>query len=499
MADDQLDDGSMVGGGGLDTSVDQSQQQAPPQALAQSLMAGMGNGMGPNIPQQPSAGVQAARKHGGLLTGLVGVLLDGLSAGVRTPQGPQGFSQSAQMAAQMPMQRQQQQMALKQQQMQFGTQQELQKAQIAQAHVQQLQARLMAASLDDEVASGMSDAAWKFAQNSIEQGTAKSVSGLGSREAAFDKLKELHDSSSAEEQGNLFAFPSGKDKDGNQQWGVYQVFPNKTLQEDTKFHLDGDPDNGIADVDMNFPAGTPMSVYTTSTTQATRDHVAKLHTIAQQNKQTPTKIVQRSIGGEQHNIMVDGQTGKDIKDLGPTRPTPQPTDKNDTSKADRRAAETEVGQHFKTYSNAAKQADDILGALDQAGNGNQVAAAIAPLENTLFITSQAGIKRVNHTELDMNMPGAGSKVRAVDAWLAKKITGALPEGYVKDLRDLVNMYKQSNEGDYKSNVDSVNTRYNTNVPYGLKDGGTARKEAADKRAKGQDPFAEFGGKSRQMQ
>lgn len=346
MADETLDTGGMGGDDGLaSSSVDQSQQQAPPQALAQTIMGGMGNGMGPNVPQQPSAGVQATRRHGGLLTGLVGVLLDGLSAGVRTPQGPNGFAQSAQMAAQMPQQRQQQQMALQQQQMQFGTQQELQKAQIAQAHVQQLQARLMAASLDDEVASGMSDAAWKFAQNSIEQGTARSVSGLGSREAAFDKLKELHDSSSAEEQGNLFAFPSGKDKDGNQQWGVYQVFPNKTLQEDTKFHLDGDPDNGIPDIDKTYPAGTPMSVYTTDTSQLTRDLIAKHHTVAMMNKPDPTKVITGVKNGQPENQLLNTRT-KEVTNVGQSGQgviAQQKADRSDAKQAQKDTKDTVYG------------------------------------------------------------------------------------------------------------------------------------------------------------
>lgn len=134
--------------------------------------------------------------------------------------------------------------------------------------------------------------------------------------------------------------------------------------------------------------------------------------------------------------------------------------------ADIRAANGEVGKHFKTYSDTRTQANHILSALDMSRDGNQVASALAPLESTLFITSSAGVRRVNELELNMNAPGAGSAVRRVNAWYEKNKSGALPTDYIKDLKAIVTAYSAENEQNYRDNVDSVNQRYNTKINYG---------------------------------
>lgn len=423
-----------------------SEQEDSSQPMSEQTPIG---GSSVNVPRgTPPVGSAVHARHGGLITGLAGVLLDGLQAAVTTPDGPNQSSEVASKAMQLPQQR-------KQAQINIQSQQQMLKVQQAQAHVQQAQTRLLASSLDDEIASGMSDAAWKFATNSVEQGTAKMVSGTGTREAAFSKLKELHDQAPGDIQGNYFAYPAGKAKDGTSEWAVYQTFPSKTLTDDTDFDLPGTKDQGgqVENLHKTFPAGTPMSVYTSTVSQLSRDQAAKIHSETQQKNQTAKDQTQQNIATTRANAQVTKAA------------TPKPP--ADTSAADRKGAEAEVGKHFKTYSDAERQAKDISSSLDAAQNGNQVAAALAPLESTLFVTSAAGIKRVNHTELDMNMPNAGSIVRAADAWLDKKISGSLPAGYVKDMKALVNLYRQSNESDYRSNVDSVNTRYNTKIPYGI--------------------------------
>ena len=159
--------------------------------------------------------------------------------------------------------------------------------------------------------------------------------------------------------------------------------------------------------------------------------------------------------------MVDGK-GNLVKDLGAAKP-----DKGQgPSDADIRAANSEVKTHFKTYSDTQTQANHILGALDMSQNGNQVASALAPLESTLFITSSAGVRRVNEVELNMNAPGAGGAVRRINAWFDNNATGTLPLDYVKDLRAVVSSYKAENEQSYKDKVDSVNERYGTRIKYG---------------------------------
>lgn len=262
---------------GADDSFNSEQDSSGQQPMSEQTPIG---GDSVNVPRgTPPVGAAVHARHGGLITGLAGVLLDGLQAAVTTPDGPNQSAQAAQKAIDLPQQR-------RQQQIQIQSQQQMLKVQQAQAHVQQAQTRLLASSLDDEIASGMSDAAWKFASNSVSQGTAKMVSGTGTREAAFSKLKELHDQASSDTQGNYFAYPSGKAKDGTSEWAVYETFPSKTLTEDTDFDLPGTKDQGgqIENLHKTFPAGTPMSVYTSTVSQLSRDQAAKIHSETQANK-----------------------------------------------------------------------------------------------------------------------------------------------------------------------------------------------------------------------
>lgn len=194
---------------------------------------------------------------------------------------------------------------------------------------------------------------------------------------------------------------------------------------------------------------------------------------AGQKNEPKTDKVDRLVNGRTHTILVDAATGADIKDLGVKKDQADPNAVGD--RQDRGKAELEVGRHYKGYADANKQIEETRADLEAAADGNQVAASLAPLEGTLLVTSNAGIKRINKNELDLSQPNAGSVVRHAQSWLDKKISGALPDGYIADMNALLDLYKKSNESAYRENVDSTNSRYGLegkkSIPYGLKEKG----------------------------
>lgn len=268
--DDSLDPKDMAGG-----------EPTPTMSGAMNENLGLPGNLSAGVPSAPAMTPSQAitQKHGGLLTGLASVLIDGLTAGLTTPQSGQGMEQSAAKAMQLPQQRQQQQMNIQSQQLML-------KAQLAQSHIQDLQSRLMLSSLNDELESGMTDMAWKFFNKALDNGQAKMVSGEGTREAAASRLKELHDQN-PDKANNLFLAP-GMTKGS---FGVWEVYPKNASKEDQEYTIPGDEDSGIPDQNLKFPAGTDMGTMKTMISSATRDQIAKIHA-ASTAQQTQAKATE---------------------------------------------------------------------------------------------------------------------------------------------------------------------------------------------------------------
>jgi hypothetical protein len=297
--------------GSEDTDPEQGADQGALGGESLGLPAGMMQGGIPQ-PPPPKPGIGPGRH---LLTGLVGVLIDGLQAGMQTPQSGQGFSQSAAMAAQLPQQRQQKNIALQSQQLQL-------KAQLAQSHVQDLQTKLLASKLDEEMASGLTNAGWEFYQQALKNGTAKMVSGeTDDPGTATAKQKELHDSN-PDSSLNMFVGPGMK----KGTWAVWEVAPKGTLQEDMDFTIPGTKSIGgeIEDEKVHFDAGTDMGTVKVLTSNKFRDMAAKAHAESTEkiaeNKPDQTQVVERQVGNKPHSILVNKRTGADIKDLGEAPP-----------------------------------------------------------------------------------------------------------------------------------------------------------------------------------
>lgn len=103
-----------------------------------------------------------------------------------------------------------------------------------------------------------------------------------------------------------------------------------------------------------------------------------------------------------------------------------------------------------TYSQFLSTANSLKQSLAAAQNGNEMAAAVAPLQGTLFVTTAEGVKRINNTELQ-GVEGAGSLVQKINGALGKQTgKGPLSDALKQDMSKLVDLYQQSKYAVYKN-------------------------------------------------
>jgi hypothetical protein len=115
------------------------------------------------------------------------------------------------------------------------------------------------------------------------------------------------------------------------------------------------------------------------------------------------------------------------------------TNANETGKAGIAALQ----KQGDTYSQFLSTANSLKQSLAAAQNGNEMAAAVAPLQGTLFVTTAEGVKRINQTELQ-NVAGAGSLIQRIDGALGKQEgKGPLSDTLKNDMAQLVDLYTKS--------------------------------------------------------
>ena len=102
-----------------------------------------------------------------------------------------------------------------------------------------------------------------------------------------------------------------------------------------------------------------------------------------------------------------------------------------------------------TYSGFLNTSQSLKNSLAAATNGNEMAAAVAPLQGTLFITTAEGVKRINQTELE-NVAGAGSLAQRINGELGKQTgKGPLSQSLKDDMAKLVDIYTDSKYANYQ--------------------------------------------------
>ncbi len=110
---------------------------------------------------------------------------------------------------------------------------------------------------------------------------------------------------------------------------------------------------------------------------------------------------------------------------------------------------TNLQKQSDTYTQFLATANSLKNSLAAAQDGNQLAAAVAPLQGTLFITTSEGVKRINETELS-SVAGAGSLVQRIEGGLGKLAgSGPLSPQLKSDMAKLVDLYTTAKYGQYQ--------------------------------------------------
>src|SRR5581483_4422976 len=78
---------------------------------------------------------------------------------------------------------------------------------------------------------------------------------------------------------------------------------------------------------------------------------------AKVNDKVPTHTIQREVNGKPHNILVDSQTGDDIRDLGEVGEKPPVVNVNANERADRKEQQAGKQASFKAYTPALDSAE----------------------------------------------------------------------------------------------------------------------------------------------
>jgi hypothetical protein len=105
-----------------------------------------------------------------------------------------------------------------------------------------------------------------------------------------------------------------------------------------------------------------------------------------------------------------------------------------------------------SYSAHSRKAGKIGPRNNSPDTGNEMAAAVAPLQGTLFVTTAEGVKRINETELG-GVSGVGSLVQRINGALGKTSgKGPLSDQLKDDMSKLVDLYTASKHDGYLKNV-----------------------------------------------
>lgn len=195
--------------------------------------------IGPGMQPRPAPTVsQQAESHGGLLTGLAGVLLDGLNGGMMAQAsaplyGAPGstFARGFENQQNMPLIKQQKQQAM----WDSFTKVEQDKALMAQSYMNQLMIHMQSMRLSDDVRSNMMDSDRVMADQAIEEGWGTrlaTTSGPTGRQQAMSMVHDLR-VKDTNFQDQYFAYPLDHDDQGNPtDWQVVKLDPNATLDKD---------------------------------------------------------------------------------------------------------------------------------------------------------------------------------------------------------------------------------------------------------------------------
>ncbi len=133
------------------------------------------------------------------------------------------------------------------------------------------------------------------------------------------------------------------------------------------------------------------------------------------------------------------------------------------------AEATKLGTDFATFSG---QMANLRTQLAAAKDGDQVAAAFAPVATALGSNAFYGTHRLAPAEVQALGPSLGSVPREIDTWFAKNRHGKLADESVKEFNNLVDRLTSAKTDAYKASLGLVNQNYGANFKPVETGGGT---------------------------
>lgn len=170
------------------------------------------------------------------------------------------------------------------------------------------------------------------------------------------------------------------------------------------------------------------------------------------DKGRQTRDVTRVIGGVPHTVMVDAQTGEDIKDEGQTKiPGESPKEKRSAAESVQveREARAHVAKAEQDYNNARSTVAMQRELIKEAKSGNKEAVRMVPLEGALEITTSQGVHRINRTEVEQ-YGSAGNLFDKIKGAIGSGVSGkSIPDSVLKDMDAMTSELQKNAHERYK--------------------------------------------------
>lgn len=396
----------------------------------QNVPASRGGGWG-DLDEAQSTGMTGSQavqgRHGGLVTGLAGLLIDGLAAGMapdRRSAMELPFKMQAAAAQRQQMQMRDQQMQMQQQKLEMEMAEEpaktaalWAKAKIDMMHTFMASRNLKIAEVKDNLGS------WSQVYDAaVKSGEAEHIASADTLEQAFDAENKAQQA----DKNSHFGIGPKLDQAGSPTgYEVVRVNPKGSLGTNTPFHLDpvpdipGQPGSGYKGFDQTFDRNTQVGVFTGVTAKelAARAQAQTMYNDYQKQQEQQRKDVmaqQKEDVRERHEDVVEARA----------------------ERAEGRAerAETRQEQALGLREQAAGQKEEALTVVPQADGTNQVMPLSQvpqgqmhyPLKDPQQITAFAGSMNDLQTAVNQTAKVNFANVQAgLAAALLEKQTPAL--------------------------------------------------------------------------
>lgn len=205
-----------------------------------------------------------------------------------------------------------------------------------------------------------------------------------------------------------------------------------------------------------------------------------------------TEHVVRIVGGVPHEILVDKQTGADVKDLGQTKvPGESSGDKraaNESAQVERESR-VAIRKAEEQYRGTLQSVSQVKQSIDAATDGNGLLTSFVPTMEVLGINASNGVHRISPAEAHAaGVPGGWTE--QFNAWFDKASTGKISPQLQKEGKQLADILGNTAHqryasiyNDEKSIVEGYGGKdFDKRVPMIQGEGGTGQGSGTQKQA-----------------